>query len=97
MLFFQPASGSFNALAQDTDSLTLKATEGFDGYCKEGKWLPIHVEIENAGADRDVTVRVSYTNTNQGKTSTDLDVALPASSRKKFFVYISPQGYLQSR
>jgi len=96
MSLFAPASWALKyARAQGADDIILKATEGFDGYCKDGAWLPIHVELENSGSDREVTVKVSYTNSNQGITGTSLDVSLPSGSRKRFFLYISPRGFLR--
>lgn len=74
----------------------LSVQVGFDGYCKQDKWLPIHVEVENTGADLDATVRVSYTNSNNGITSTSVEVPLPSTSRKEFFLYIYPQGFLRN-
>jgi hypothetical protein len=84
-----------NAQAQSNDSVTLTATVGFDGYCKEDTWLPIHVEVQNTGADLDATVMVAYKNNNNGITSANMSVALPTTSRKDFFLYIYPQSFMQ--
>ena len=82
------------AQGEGTTKLTVQV--GFDGYCKEDDWLPVHVELENTGSDLNATVRVSYTNSNNGITSTHQDVALPSTSRKEFFLYILPQGFLRN-
>ena len=82
------------AQGEGTTKLTVQV--GFDGYCKEDDWLPIHVEVQNTGSDLNATVRASYTNSNNGITSTNLDVALPSTSRKEFFLYILPQGFLRN-
>src|SRR4030095_15404291 len=77
------------------EEVQLTAQVGFDGYCKENAWLPVHVEVQNMGADLDATVRVSYKNSDNGITSTSTEVALPATSRKEFFLYIYPQSFLR--
>ena len=82
--------------AQSEAGLTLTARPGFDGYCKDGSWMPVRVEVENTGADLNTTVQVSYKNGNGGNTVTGLDVLLPANSRKEFFLYLYPQGSLRS-
>src|ERR1051326_5140381 len=91
--FFQTFVSSVHA--QGNDPITLTTTVGFDGYCKEDTWLPIHVEVQNTGADLDATVTVAYKNNNNGITSANLQVALPTTSRKDFFLYIYPQSFMQ--
>lgn len=68
--------------------MNLKAQAGFDGYCKENQWLPIHVEVENTGSDLTAEVQASYKKGSGGKALTSMQVELPATSRKEFFLYI---------
>jgi hypothetical protein len=68
---------------------------GFDGYCKQDEWLPLHVEVENTGPDIEATVRAAYKNSNNGITVTSMDLSLPSTSRKEFFLYILPQGFMR--
>ena len=56
---FQPLGGVWNTQAQGNAGVTLDARIGFDGYCKEGYWLPVHVEVENTSADLTATVKVA--------------------------------------
>ena len=95
-----PTFTSFTPLrqvhAQGEGDVKLAARVGFDGYCKQDDWLPIHVEVQNTGADLDATVQASYTNSNNGITTTSVEVALPSTSRKEFFLYILPQGFLRN-
>jgi hypothetical protein len=84
------------AYAQSETDLSLTAKLGFDGFCKDNYWLPVHVEVENTGPELNTTVQVSYKNGNGGNTATSLDLLLPANSRKEFFLYIYPQGSLRS-
>jgi hypothetical protein len=95
-LLFSLPGHSLNAYAQSESGLTVTARLGFDGYCKENHWLPVHVKVENTGSDLNTTVQVSYKNSGGGNTVTSLDVLLPASSRKEFFLYIFPQGSIRS-
>lgn len=78
------------------EGVSLNAEVGFDGYCKDKRWLPVRVEIENNGSDLDASAQVSYDNSNGGVTSTTTEVQLPTSSRKSFFVYIFADGSLRN-
>ena len=91
-LFGQPLF----AYAQSDTDLAVTAKPGFDGYCKDNTWLPVHVVVENKGSDLNTTIQVSYKNGGGGDTATSQEVLLPASSRKEFFLYIYPQGSLRS-
>ena len=82
--------------AQGEGDVKLTAQVGFDGYCKQDEWLPVHVEVQNTGADLDATVSASYTNSNNGITTTSVEVPLPSTSRKEFFLYVLPQGFLRN-
>ena len=82
--------------AQQEGGVDLKARVGFDGYCNENQWLPIHVEVENTGPDLNAEVQVSYKKSTGGIAATSMNVELPATSRKEFFLYIYfPQEYTQ--
>ena len=49
------------ANAQADAQITLKAEAGFDGYAKADKWIPVHVTLENQGADvNEASLQVSY-------------------------------------
>ncbi len=73
----------------------LTANVGFAGSCKENRWIPIRVTVENKGADLNGRIQVAYTNTQGGQSGYGLDLALPGSSRKEFFLYLHPDGYFQ--
>jgi len=91
ILLFSGVGQAHSAYAQSGTDVNLTARLGFDGYCKEGNWLPIHVEIENTGPDLNAIVQVGYENARGGKTVTSMDVLLPTRSRKEFFLYIYPE------
>jgi hypothetical protein len=76
-------------------AVTVTARAGFRGFCKADKWLPVHVTVENTGADFNARVQASYKNSLSGQTISGVDVSLPATSRKEFFLYIMPEGLMR--
>jgi hypothetical protein len=78
--------GTWQVHAQ-AEAVNLTARAGFDGYCKENQWVPIHVEVENTGPDLKADVQVSYKKGGDAKSTTSMDIELPATSRKEFFLY----------
>lgn len=83
------------AQAQDESPIRLRARAGFDGYCKEDRWIPVLVTVENSGSDAQVRVQAAYPNRWNGETAFGLDLSLPSGARKEFFLYVYPQSYLQ--
>jgi hypothetical protein len=76
-------------------AITVTARAGLRGFCKPDKWLPVHVTVENTGADVNARVQASYKNSAGGQTISGMDVSLPATSRKEFFLYIMPEGLMR--
>lgn len=83
------------AQAQTESPITLTARAGFDGYCKENRWIPARLTVENTGKDVQARVQVSYLNRSNGQTTFGLDLPLPSGARKEFFLYVYPESYLQ--
>ncbi|MGB8984936.1 MAG: hypothetical protein WCC12_23935, partial [Anaerolineales bacterium] len=83
--------GQRTVRAQEDGYVNLNAQVGFDGFCKEGQWIPVHVAIENTGPDLDAEVRASYDN-GGGRSLTSTTIQLPATSRKEFFLYMYSSG-----
>lgn len=83
------------AQAQNEAAITLTARAGFDGYCKENRWFPARVTIENTGKDAQARVQASYPNQSNGQTAFGLDLPLPSGARKEFFLYAYPADYMQ--
>jgi hypothetical protein len=83
-----------HAAAQGQTGLTLKAEAGFDGYVKEGKWIPVHITVENKGVDlNEASIQVSYKNFSGNASVFGGNVSLPTNSRKELFIYVYyPQG-----
>lgn len=72
--------------ARQAGDVTLRAQIGFDGFCKEQEWLPIHVQVENTGPDLNAEVQVSYNNDTGGASTASMNVELASGSRKEFFL-----------
>src|ERR1051325_1392621 len=93
-IFLSFAFGSIGQVyAQNNGNVNLTARVGFDGYCKEEKWLPVHVTVENTGQDLKASVEVSYKKSTGGKSVTSQDIELPSTSRKEFFLYTYLTGF----
>jgi hypothetical protein len=92
---FVPFQAGDKVRAQSQTAVTITAKAGFRGSCKSDKWLPIHVTVENKGADVDARVQASYKNSASGQTTSGIDISLPATSRKEFFLYITPEGMMR--
>jgi hypothetical protein len=86
MLAFSPGAGS-NVHAQGQAGIKLTARAGFAGFCKQERWLPVQVQVENTGedlTDARILVRYKY---NGSETTYAADLALPNSSRKAVTLY----------
>ncbi len=83
---FLPAAVE-NVSAQGTSDISLKAEAGFDGYAKEGTWIPIHIFVENKGPDVEGSVDVYSKGYSGNATVYSASISLPTTSRKEFFIY----------
>ncbi|MFN2155310.1 MAG: hypothetical protein ACK2UX_08755, partial [Anaerolineae bacterium] len=72
--------------------LNVVAEAALAGHFKFGEWLPVWVELENAGPDREVEVQVHVAGT-WGATTYARPVSLPAGARKRVAVYVLPNNY----
>jgi hypothetical protein len=81
------------ALAQGQGMVKLSAQAGFDGYCKEGRWLPVRVTVENAGAGVSAQIQlINKTDAGQPPFAA-ADLSLPGPSRKELFFSVYPQNF----
>jgi len=90
------AIGSQPAVAQEDSQLALSTRIGFDGFCKRDAWLPIHVNVQNSGEDIRGNIVASYKNGSDGMVTTEMEIDLPATSHKEFFLYIHLAGNNQT-
>ncbi len=82
--------------AQAQETITITAQAGLGGFCKADKWLPVHITVENTGVDINARVQTSYKNSAGGQTVNGVDISLPATSRKEFFLYVKPEGLMRT-
>jgi hypothetical protein len=82
--------------AQSQEAVTISAQPGLDGFCKADAWLPVHISVENTGEDINARVQTSYKNSASGQTVNGMDISLPATSRKEFFLYVRPEGLMRA-
>ncbi len=80
------------AAQAEAAGLVVTAQAGLGGHFKFGEWLPVWVELENAGAERTVEVQVRVVGT-WGGTTFARTVSLPTGSRKRVPVYVLPNNY----
>lgn len=86
--------GTRPALAQAVGNVTLSAKIGYDGFCVQGTWLPIHVEVQNSGQGFSGVIEASYEKGSGGESITRMELELPANSRKEVFLYMHySEGY----
>jgi hypothetical protein len=93
---FVPFQAGDTVRAQTQTAVTITARAGLRGFCKSDKWLPVHVVVENKGTDVNARVQTSYKNSLSGQTAVGMDISLPATSRKEFFLYITPEGLMRN-
>jgi hypothetical protein len=88
-----PASGHAAVLQQS--GLTFSARAGFDGYYKEGQWIPVRLTVANDGPDMSGTLRVSVPRGyGAAETIFTRAVDLPTQSRREIFLYVIPDGVI---
>jgi len=86
--------GAVAGREQPDSGITLNARLGFDGYYKEGMWLPVRIRVENNGSDTRGQLRIENPGGFAGPSvSFTRDVDLPTQSRREIFLYIAPDGF----
>jgi len=93
---FIPFNIARGVYAQAQANVTITAQAGLDGFCKVDQWLPVHVTVENSGADINARVQASYKNSASGQTVNGMYISLPSTSRKEFFLYVMPEGLMRT-
>ncbi|MGQ0605139.1 MAG: DUF7408 domain-containing protein [Anaerolineales bacterium] len=86
-------SGFAAPTEQQNSGVVIAVRAGFDGYYKDGLWLPVRVTVENNGPDISGALEIDnprgYTN-NQTLFTRALE--LPTQSRREFFLHVAPEG-----
>ncbi len=84
------------AYAQSQNSVNLQAQAGLAGVCQTGGWIPIRVVVENNGAGFEARVQASHQSDFNRQSISAINLSLPASSRKEFFLYVYSNNALRS-
>jgi hypothetical protein len=62
---------------------------GYDGYCRSDAWCPVYVVLANEGTDMEGELRAAVQSSSGAEPSVySRSVALPAHSRKAYFLYL---------
>ena len=85
--------------AQAGGDITWSASAGFDGYAKEGRWIPVRVALANGGLDTEILVEIFPKPAPSTRASEySQSVSLAAGARKNVTLYaypsISPRSLL---
>lgn len=82
-------SGLGQVVMAQEQGLEMTITAGFEGYCREGAWCPIHVVLSNSGPDVTAELRARVPSTyGQPDHIYSTPVVLPSSSRKAHTLYL---------
>jgi hypothetical protein len=88
-------AASLSAAPLDQSGLTFAIHAGFDGYYKDGDWIPVRITVANDGPDLSGALRVSVPrNYGPAQTVFSRPVDLPTQSRREIFLYVMPEGVL---
>jgi hypothetical protein len=88
-----PGAANAGTEAQEVEPIMLTARAGFDGYYKDGMWVPVRITVGNDGPDVNAVLRVASPRYSGGEITIVRPISLPSQSRKEVFLYISPEGY----
>lgn len=77
------------------ESLEMSAEPAFGGRFKYGEWLPVFVDMANAGPDLRGEIQISIANPT-GRVDFALPAELPTGARKRFTLYILPNNFSRS-
>jgi hypothetical protein len=78
--------------AAQSDNITFQVRPAYDGYVKNGEWLPIWAEIENKGKDIDGQISVQITGSS-AKSTYAAEISLPSGAHKRVPLYILPNNF----
>ncbi len=91
------ASGYAAPPLQSAQGLTFVVRAGFDGYYKEGFWIPVRITVANDGPDLSGSLHISMPRDFGGaETVVTRVVELPTQSRREIFLYVVPEGVIST-
>ncbi len=77
---------------EPAQAITMDAEAAFQGIFKYGEWLPIWVNLENAGSDLEAEIQVKITRDFEQITYS-VPVSLANGARKRIPVYVLPNNF----
>lgn len=86
-------AGIAPAGAQQSTAIRMEVTPFMDGLVKHGEWLPLHVRLENEGADRTVRVAAPVSRSGGGRDVYTQVLELPRGARKEITLYVMPNSF----
>lgn len=93
---FAALFGWSTALAQSPNVIQLSVRAGFDGYCKDNHWIPVKITVENNGAGVEAQIQLINAANFARTPFSAVEISLPSTSRKEFFVDVYPQSFLKA-
>jgi len=94
-LLIAVAAASTGAAARaQTSGLTMSVRAGFDGYYKDGMWIPIRITLANDGPDASGSVVIAAPRYDGSTVDYVRPVELPGGSRKEVNMFVSVEGYV---
>lgn len=82
------------AAAQSSAGLTMAVQAGYDGYYKNGAWMPVIITVANEGPAVAGELRIGQGSaTSGGRVVTSSPISLPTQSNKRVFMYIYPTDF----
>ena len=79
--------------AQSQSGVSMTAWAGFDGFCKEGNWIPVRVILENQGESIQGRLEAHLLPSTANQSLFAQEISLPNTSRKETYLYIFPESY----
>jgi hypothetical protein len=79
--------------AQEAGELTLSATAGYDGYYKDGHWIPVYVAAANSGAPVEGELRIVTGSSPSDRVVYTSPISLPTQSDKRVTFYVFLPGF----
>lgn len=82
--------------AQNATAISLTAQAGFDGFYKDGLWIPVTVTVANNGPAIEGQVQITIGNNLSGEIHYTSPIALPTQSNKQVTLYVLPPNPVSS-
>lgn len=86
-------AATVQAQEEEAGTLSLAATAGYDGYYKEGQWVPVHVAAANRGAPVEGLLRVVTGSNPNDRVIYSSPLSLPTQSDKRVTFYVFLTGF----